>query len=91
MLSELGIIGLISFLFILILFFYAGIKIIRNRAKTFSWYILVASLASVLGYSVQMAVDTIFYNLDLGLLFWILLGLGIAAMNHIRLEIVTPK
>jgi hypothetical protein len=73
------------------LFFYAGIKIIRNREKTFSWYILLASLASVLGYSVQMGVETIFYSLDLGMLFWILLGLGAAAMNNIKLETVTPK
>ncbi len=91
MLSELGLIGLVSFLSILILFFYFGIKIIYKRQKTFSWYILLASLATLLGYSVQMAVDTIFYNLDLGLLFWILLGLGVAAMNNIKLERVTPK
>ncbi|MEK6727060.1 MAG: O-antigen ligase family protein [Candidatus Omnitrophota bacterium] len=91
MLSELGIIGLVLFLSILILFFYDGIKIMLNRKKTFSWHILLASLAAVLGYSVQMAVDTIFYNLDLGLLFWLLLGLGTAAMNNIKLETVTPK
>ena len=91
MLSELGLIGLASFLLILILFFYKGIKIILNRQKTFSWYMLLASLAAVLGYSVQMAVDTIFYSLDLGILFWILLGLGVVAMNNIKLETVTPK
>jgi len=88
---EIGIIGLASFLLILTLFFYEGIKIIRNQQKTFFWYILVASLAAVLGYSVQMAVDTTFYSLDLGLLFWILLGLGIAAMKNIKLETVTHK
>ena len=91
MLSELGLIGLASFLLILILFFYKGIKIILNRQKTFSWYMLLASLAAVLGFSVQMAVDTIFYSLDLGILFWILLGLGVVAMNNIKLETVTPK
>lgn len=86
MLSELGVIGLVSFLSILILFFYLGVKIICNRQRIFSWYILLASLAAVLGYSVQMAVDTIFYSLDLGLLFWILLALGTVAMNNIKLE-----
>ncbi len=90
-LSELGIIGLISFLIILILFFYKGIKTIIKSQKTFSWYILLGSIAALLGYSVQMAVDTIFYSLDLGLLFWILLGLGMAAMNNIKLETVAPK
>jgi len=48
----------------------------------------LGSLAALLGYSVQMAVDTIFYSLDLGILFWILLGLGTAAMNNIKLETV---
>ncbi|MDD4979839.1 MAG: O-antigen ligase family protein [Candidatus Omnitrophica bacterium] len=85
-LSEIGIIGLVSFLAILVLFFYNGIKTVIEQQKTFSWYILLASLAALLGYSVQMAVDTIFYSLDLGLLFWILLGLGAAAMNNIKLE-----
>ena len=90
-LSELGLIGLVSFLAILVLFFYSGVKILYKRQETFSWYILLASLAALLGYCVQMAVDTTFYSLDLGLLFWILLGLGVAAMNNIRLETVTPK
>jgi len=91
MLSEIGVIGLLLFLVILILFFCNGIKIARNREKTFSWYILIGSMAAVLGYSVQMAVDTIFYSLDLGLLFWMLLGIGVAAMNNIKLEAVGPK
>lgn len=86
MLAELGIIGLLSFLSILILFFCNGIRIIRERAKSFSWYILLGSMAAVLGYSVQMAVETIFYSLDLGMLFWMLLGLGVAAMNSLKLE-----
>lgn len=84
--SELGIIGLVSFLSILVLFFSHGIEIISYERKTSSWYILLASLASLLGYSLQMTVDTIFYSLDLGILFWIILGLGVAAMNNIRLE-----
>jgi len=86
MLAELGVVGLVSFLLILVLFFYDGIKIIARRQKTFFWYILVGSSAAILGYSVQMAVETIFYSLDLGMLFWILLGLGTTAANNIKLE-----
>lgn len=79
--AEIGIIGLVSFLSILALFFYHGIKAISIRKKNFSWYILVATFAAVLGYCVQMSVDTTFYSLDLGMLFWLLLGLGTAAMK----------
>ena len=48
---------------------------------SFSWYVLLAILASVLGDSVQMGLDTNFYSLDLGMLFWLLLGAGVAAMK----------
>lgn len=91
MLAELGIIGLSAFFLILILFFYRGIKLINTGQRTLSWYVVLASLASILGYSVQMAVDTSLYSLDLGMLFWMMLGLGVAAMERLRLETVTSK
>ncbi|MFH1888949.1 MAG: O-antigen ligase family protein [Candidatus Omnitrophota bacterium] len=91
MLAEMGAVGLVSFLVIPALFFYSGIRIISKNNRSFSWYILLASLAALLGYCVQMGVDTIFYSLDLGLLFWILLGLGVSAMSNIKSEVVTPK
>ena len=83
---EIGIIGLASFLLILTLFFYEGIKTINTQQKTFSWYVLLASLTAVLGFCVQMAVDTIFYSLDFGILFWILFGLAVSAVNIIKLK-----
>jgi len=89
--AETGIIGLVSFLAILVLFFAHGIETIISEQRTFFWYILLASLASVLGYCTVMAVDTNFYSLDLGILFWILLGLGVAAMNNTKSETVVPK
>ncbi|MDD2690031.1 MAG: O-antigen ligase family protein [Candidatus Omnitrophica bacterium] len=84
--AETGIIGLFSFLSILILFFYYGIRAINTRKKSFSWYILLSSLAAVLSYAVQIGVDTFFYSLDLGTLFWLLLALGAATMKNIELE-----
>jgi putative inorganic carbon (HCO3(-)) transporter len=52
MAAEIGLIGLIAFLLILILFFYQGIRALNNKniQNTFSWYVLLASLASILGY-----------------------------------------
>lgn len=86
MATEIGIIGLLSFLSILVVFFYYGIKVMINKPKTFSWYIVLASLAAILGFSVQMAVETIFYSLDLGMLFWLILGLGAAVLHNLELE-----
>lgn len=82
--SELGIIGLVSFLSILVIFFAYGMWFISYKKNDFFWYMLLGTLASVLGYCMQMAVDTNFYSLDLGLMFWLLLGLGIAAMNNME-------
>lgn len=86
MAAETGIIGLASFLVVLAVFLYNGIKNLNIKKVEFSWYVLIAALASVLGYCVQMAVDTSFYALDLGMLFWLLLGLGVAAMNPASIE-----
>ena len=85
MASEIGIIGLLSFLAILIVFFYQGIKTLNNsEQKTFSWYVLLAALAAISGYCIQMGVDTIFYSLDLGILFWLMLGMGAAVVRNIK-------
>jgi putative inorganic carbon (HCO3(-)) transporter len=84
--AETGIVGLFAFLLILILFFFFGIKTLNNRnnPKTFSWYILLGSLAAILAYCVHMAVDTSLYSLDLGMLFWLVLGLGAAVIRGIN-------
>jgi putative inorganic carbon (HCO3(-)) transporter len=82
--AETGIIGLFAFLLILILFFFFGIKALnkRNNSKAFSWYILLGSLAAILAYCVHMFVDTNLYSLDLGMLFWLVLGLGSAILRN---------
>ena len=84
MASEIGIIGLMAFLSMLAVFFYQGIRTLKSQERTFHWYILLASLAGILGYCVQMGVDTILYSLDLGMLFWLVLGMGVAAMRNME-------
>lgn len=84
MAAEIGIIGLVPFLIALALYFYNGIKCLNTHKRNFFWYIVLASNAAVLGYSAQMAVDTTFYCLDLGVLFWLVLGLGSGAMKNIK-------
>lgn len=88
MACETGILGLVSFLSILACLFYYGIKYLIRKKRTFSWFMLLATLVSILGYCIQMGVDTAFYSLDLGLLFWLLLGLGIAAIKSLETESV---
>lgn len=84
MAAEIGIIGLASFLLILAMFFYHGIKTLNARERSFSWHVLLASQAAILGYCAQMGVDTTFYSLDLGMLFWLALGIGVSAMKNLQ-------
>lgn len=86
MASEMGLIGLLAFLFILGVFFYHGIKILNSGERSFYWYTLLASLAAIIGYCVQMGVDTTLYSLDLGMLFWLVLGIGVAALKNIEAD-----
>ena len=90
MASEIGIIGLLAFLFIIGLFFYHGLKFLRSKERDFFWYALLASQAAILGYCVQMGVDTILYSLDLGMLFWLVLGIGVAAMKNLKSRETNP-
>lgn len=90
-LSELGIIGLFSFLLILAIFLFNGIRILNTKSKTFFWYILLASQAAVVGFCIQMTVETNLYSLDLGMLFWLFLGLGDAVMRNVVLEQTAAK
>lgn len=83
MASEMGLIGLPAFLFIPGLFFYHGIKILNSGERNFYWYTLLASLAAIIGYCVQMGVDTTLYSLDLGMLFWLVMGIGVAASANV--------
>ncbi|MDD5594704.1 MAG: O-antigen ligase family protein [Candidatus Omnitrophica bacterium] len=85
--TEIGIIGLVSFLAILAVLFFNGIGALNKGKKTFFWYILLASLTAILGFSVQMAVDTNFYNLDLGSFFWLIMGISVSAIRNIKAEL----
>jgi putative inorganic carbon (HCO3(-)) transporter len=81
MAAETGVFGLLSFMTLVAVFLTFGIDALNTSRRDFSWYILLASLAAAIGYLVQMTVDTIFYSLDLGILFWLVLGIGISAMR----------
>lgn len=82
--SETGLIGLVTFLLILITLFYRSILTLIKKPKNYYWYTLLGSLAALLGFSIQMGLDTIFYNLDLSALFWLILGLSAALLKNVE-------
>ena len=84
--AETGIFGLLSFLAVIILFFYHGIVALNSHARSFLWHMLLASLTAVLAYCIHIMVDTGLYALDLSMLFWFMLGLGVALINQVKQE-----
>ncbi len=70
--SEVGIFGILVFLWLLIRFFYFGIKKLKNVKSSFKIQILglIGAMVSVL---VHGLVDTPYFKNDLAILFWFLI------------------
>jgi len=84
MMAEIGIIGLLAFLLILFFIFFHACRTLKSAQRSFAWYSLLGSTAAVLGYCVSMGLDTFLYQVDLGILFWLLMGMAVASMNIIK-------
>ena len=76
MLAETGILGLCAFMWIIITLFKKSLKIIKISKDYIYRNISIGLLGGLLAYLVHSAFDTNLYNLDIGILFWILLGLN---------------
>ncbi len=88
--SESGMFGLFAFLCILAVYFWISIQTLLSHEKSFYWYVLLASSTAILGYALHMSVDTIFYGVDLGMLFWFILGVGMTARESICHKVAFP-
>ncbi len=88
-LVETGISGMINFMLILLFWFKQicrGHKVTQDKTlKT----VLVAIGAAVFAFLVQGMFDNCFYNYRVFMLFWFVLGLGIAAVNIAKKEDLT--
>ena len=72
---ELGILGLIVFLWILIKFFKEGFKLIK-KLEIRNLKLEIAIMASMITIIVHGLVDTPYFKNDLSVLFWLIIGLG---------------
>jgi putative inorganic carbon (HCO3(-)) transporter len=70
--SELGLLGLLVFLWILIKFFKQGFKL-----KIGNWKLKIAIMASMVAIIVHGLVDTPYFKNDLSVLFWLIVGMSI--------------
>lgn len=85
--TESGIIGLLAFLFLMLLFFKKmalGVQCF-GKGNKFS-VTLIAISSAVTGFLLQGVFDNCFYNYRVFMIFWAVLAIGIAALNITKAE-----
>jgi putative inorganic carbon (HCO3(-)) transporter len=74
MAAETGIVGLVSFIWILVALFRLGFRILNKRKDP----LLLGILAGILAFLVQSFFDTNLYALQLVVLFWFMVGFAVS-------------
>ncbi|MDI6606611.1 MAG: hypothetical protein QME65_05680, partial [Candidatus Omnitrophota bacterium] len=82
--AETGLMGLISFLLIIMVLFTVSLRLLRRIAKEgFYYYAFCGLNIGIFSYLVSSLFDTNLYSLPLAVLFWLMLGLTVAAKNAV--------
>lgn len=77
--AEMGIPGLLVFVWIIITLFRNSVYNLRFLNDKFFATLLMGSLSGLLGFMLHSGVDTNFYSVQLGNLMWVIMGLVVAA------------
>lgn len=91
MLSEIGAVGLASFLLLIFVLFYRSIKLILKILNDSDLILSIALLAALCAYLVHSAFDTNLYSVDIGRLFWLLLALTQSQLSLSQIKISSLK
>lgn len=75
--AEIGIFGLLAFLFVLFIFFKTGIMYLKRKTN----YLVLGLLTGIWAFLVQSFFDTNLYSLQMVVLFWYMLGLTITVIK----------
>ena len=78
--AETGLVGLTSFLWMLFVFFNKGLVSFK-KSQGWSKALLQGAMAGLAGFLVECFFDNALYTVQLGILFWVVLGLAVALMN----------
>lgn len=70
--TELGIAGMLLFIWIIIKYIYSGIKMIENLANK---YIIIGLISAMVMIIVHGLVDVPYFKNDLSVMFWIMFGM----------------
>lgn len=80
-LSETGLLGFLSFLFLIAAIFFKSIAKLKKLVPGFERVLGFSLLAALSAYLAHSAFDTNLYSLDIGMLYWLLLGLSQSQIN----------
>ncbi|HOW35848.1 MAG TPA: O-antigen ligase family protein [Candidatus Omnitrophota bacterium] len=79
--AEMGILGLLVFLWLMIVLFKNSIRHLQTMNDEFLTALLAGSLAGLLGFMLHSGVDTNFYSVQLGNLMWVVMGVIVAVQQ----------
>lgn len=77
MTAEIGLIGLLSFLWILFALYRSILRALRGMLESRQRALLIGTAAGLTGFFIHSAFDTFFYSVQLGSLMWVLMGLAV--------------
>ncbi len=81
MAAEIGVIGLSCFLWLLFVLFRRGFMALNQIGDTGAKPVLEGTLAGMAGFLVASFFDTTLHEVQLGVLFWLMLGLLVSQMH----------
>ena len=76
--AEMGLFGLVSFLWMIIVLFHRAAQYSRKVDDAFLLFVLSGSKAGLMAFLVHSFVDTNFYSVQLGNLMWLAMGVIVA-------------
>ncbi|MBQ7337791.1 MAG: O-antigen ligase family protein [Clostridia bacterium] len=87
LLCELGVVGLLMFVAVVVLFVCYALSYITGRGEREGRMIVLGGLCGILSLLLMGMTDHIFYNYRIFLLFWLLIGVVVAQIRVGRAEI----
>ncbi|MDP2904827.1 MAG: O-antigen ligase family protein [Candidatus Omnitrophota bacterium] len=81
MAAETGMFGLLSFVGVISVMFHAAFSRVRSMARNNNYYIICGVCLGIFTYLVNSFFDTSLYSLSLSVLFWMMMGLCVAAIK----------
>ena len=89
--AETGIVGLLSFLWLIGAFFIHSIRSLMKIKDKFHHAVLSGISAGIIATLVHSAVDTNLYSLQLSVLFWLMLGINAALQRNFTFKKIASR